>query len=73
VSLVGVSTGVTSLIIGAIVSIVKSVTCNRLLSLVAPSVTLIKQLVCVHVESVLNVIVLFPEIAHVVDEEQSQE
>jgi hypothetical protein len=51
----------------------KVVTVNRLLGLRAASVTLTLQLLWVHVESALKVIVLLPEIAHVVAEEQSHE
>ena len=54
-------------------SIVKLDTVNRLLGLFAVSVTLILQLLCVHVLSTLNVIVLLPDTADVVTLEQSQE
>ena len=59
--------------VGAAVSIVKAVTDNRLLGLSAASITLIRQLLCVPVESVLNIIVLLPEIAEPLALVQSQE
>jgi hypothetical protein len=51
----------------------KVVTVNRLLGLDAASVTLTLQLLWVHGARALNVIVLLPEIAEVVAEEQSHE
>ena len=56
----GVVTGVTSLSVGPVVSIVNELTESALLALLTPSVTVIVQLVYVPSESSLNVIVLFP-------------
>ena len=58
---------------GGIISIVNGAIANRSLSTKAKLVTLIIQLSCNHVESVSKTIVLSPEIAHVVTEEQSHE
>lgn len=54
-------------------SIVKALTNNRSLALLAKSVTLIIQLSCSHSESPLNGMVLSPVIAPVVLLEQSHE
>ena len=56
----GVVTGVTSLSVGPVVSMVNELTESALLALLTPSVTVIVQLVYVPSESSLNVIVLFP-------------
>lgn len=61
------------LAVGAVVSIVNAVTDNRLLGLNAESVTLMRQLLCNHVESASNVIVLLPEMAELLALEQSHE
>ena len=57
-SLVGVVTAVTSLSVGAVVSIVKELTERLLLELLALSLTVIVQLVYVPSDRVLKVIVL---------------
>ena len=66
-SLVGVVTAVTSLSVGAVVSIVKELTERLLLELLALSLTVIVQLVYVPSDRVLKVIVLLSAEAVVVE------
>ena len=69
-SLVGFVTAVTSEIVGVVVSIVNDVIVRSLLALPAESVTVIAQSEYVPSLKDFKVIVLFPEVADVVLEEQ---
>ena len=59
--------------VGAVVSIVKLFTLNGRLVLFEASFTLMRQLLCIHGISVMNVTGLFPDRAEVVKLEQSPE
>ena len=63
----GVVTAVTSVIVGAVVSIVKEVTESELLTLLEESVTLIVQSLNVPSDRAANVIELLPADAEVVE------
>ena len=65
-SLVGVVIGVTWAIVGAVTSMVKLVTFNGVLALVAASVTVMVQLEWLPSERVVKVMVLLPAVAVVV-------
>ena len=69
----GVGTGVTSLSVGAVVSITKVLTVSALLGLLALSVTVILQLLWVPSGRALKVIVLLEAVAAVVELLQSPE
>jgi Na+-transporting NADH:ubiquinone oxidoreductase subunit NqrD len=71
VSFVGFTTGVTSAMVGAMVSITKALTLRIALVLPAASVTVIVQLLCKPSPKALRVIVLLPITAEDVADEQS--
>ena len=66
-SLVGVDTAVIWLSVGAVVSILKELTCKLLLVLPVLSVTVMMQLLCSPSASSLNVIELLSTVAEVVE------